>query len=163
LRIDNDVFSDSLKIESAIPHVYDAIVVSDYNKGTVSYQLIQQLRREFDGAIFVDTKKSNLEQLEGCIVKINNLEYSRVTSVCSDLVVTMGKAGARHGTTVYSAPEVEVADVTGAGDTFLAALCVEYLHSNGDMQQAIEFAVRASAVTVQHTGVYAPTREEICV
>jgi sugar/nucleoside kinase (ribokinase family) len=40
---------------------------------------------------------------------------------------------------------------------------VEYLHSNGDMQQAIEFAVRASAVTVQHTGVYAPTREEICV
>jgi sugar/nucleoside kinase (ribokinase family) len=75
----------------------------------------------------------------------------------------MGKAGARHGTTVYSAPEVEVADVTGAGDTFLAALCVEYLHSNGDMQQAIEFAVRASAVTVQHTGVYAPTREEICV
>jgi D-beta-D-heptose 7-phosphate kinase/D-beta-D-heptose 1-phosphate adenosyltransferase len=163
LRIDNDVFSDSLKIESAIPHVYDAIVVSDYNKGTVSYQLIQQLRREFDGAIFVDTKKSNLEQLEGCIVKINNLEYSRVTSVCSDLVVTMGKAGARHGTTVYSAPEFEVADVTGAGDTFLAALCVEYLHSNGDMQQAIEFAVRASAVTVQHTGVYAPTREEICV
>jgi ribokinase len=85
-----------------------------------------------------------------------------VNSLCSDLVVTLGKDGARYGTKVYPAPEVEIADVTGAGDTFLAALCVEYLRTDGDMQQAIEFAIQASAVTVQHMGVYAPTREEIC-
>lgn len=161
LRIDNDCYSDALEIDSAIPNIYDAVVISDYNKGTVSYKLIQDLRRDFDGPIFVDTKKSMLGKLEGCIVKINSLEYSRVNSVCSDLIVTLGKDGARHGTTVYPAPNIEVADVTGAGDTFLAALCVEYLHSNGDMAQAIKFAIRASSVTVQHRGVYAPTLEEI--
>lgn len=161
LRIDNDNYSEPLEIVTAIPDIYDAVVISDYNKGTVSYELLKELRQEFDGPIFVDTKKTDLEKLEGCTVKINSLEYSRITSVCSDLVVTLGKAGARYGTTVYSAPEVEIADVTGAGDTFLAALCFEYLRSDGDMQQAIEFAIRASAVTVQHQGVYAPALEEI--
>jgi D-beta-D-heptose 7-phosphate kinase/D-beta-D-heptose 1-phosphate adenosyltransferase len=161
LRIDNDNYSEPLEIVTAIPDIYDAVVVSDYNKGTVSYELLKELRQEFDGPIFVDTKKTDLEKLEGCTVKINSLEYSRITSVCSDLVVTLGKVGARYGTTVYSAPEVEIADVTGAGDTFLAALCFEYLRSDGDMQQAIEFAIRASAVTVQHQGVYAPALEEI--
>lgn len=161
LRIDNDNYSDTLEIETAIPDIYDAIVVSDYNKGTVDYQLIQQLRRDFDGPIFVDTKKTDLEKFEGCIVKINSLEYSRVSSICSDLIVTMGKVGARYGTKVYPAPGIEVADVTGAGDTFLAALCMEYLRSDGDMDCAIKFAIRASSVTVQHAGVYAPTLEEI--
>jgi sugar/nucleoside kinase (ribokinase family) len=56
--------------------------------------------------------------------------------------------------------EIAVTDVCGAGDTFLAALCYEYLKSN-NMDLAIEFAIRASAVTVQHIGVYAPTLEEI--
>lgn len=161
LRIDNDNYSDPLKIETAIPDIYDAIVVSDYNKGTVSYKLIEELRQDFDGPIFVDTKKTDLEKFEGCIVKINSLEYSHVNSICSDLIVTMGKVGARYGTTVYPAPGIEVADVTGAGDTFLAALCMEYLRSHGDMDQAIKFAIRASSVTVQHAGVYAPTLEEI--
>jgi len=60
----------------------------------------------------------------------------------------------------YPAVEIAVTDVCGAGDTFLAALCYEYLKSQ-DMDLAIEFAIRASAVTVQHIGVYAPTLEEI--
>jgi sugar/nucleoside kinase (ribokinase family) len=54
-----------------------------------------------------------------------------------------------------------VIDVCGAGDTFLAALAYEYLNTDGNMEAAVEFAIRASAVTVQHTGVYAPTLEEI--
>lgn len=161
LRIDNDNYSNPLEIETDIPDIYDAIVVSDYNKGTVSYELIQQLRQDFDGPIFVDTKKIELDQFEGCIVKINLHEYRQLRSECSDLIVTLGKDGARHGEAVYSAPKIEVTDVTGAGDTFLAALCYEYLRSDGNMAQAIEFAIRASSITVQHTGVYAPTQEEI--
>jgi len=39
-------------------------------------------------------------------------------------------------------------------------LCYNYLISN-DLNLAIEFAIRASAVTVQHIGVYAPALEEI--
>lgn len=161
LRIDNDAYSDALTIESAIPDIYDAIVVSDYNKGTVTYELIAELRQDFDGPIFVDTKKTDLEYFEGCIVKINNVEYQRITSECSDLIVTLGKDGARYRDSVYPATHIEITDVTGAGDTFLAALCVEYLRSDGNMPQAIEFAIRASSITVQHRGVYAPRWEEL--
>jgi D-beta-D-heptose 7-phosphate kinase/D-beta-D-heptose 1-phosphate adenosyltransferase len=61
---------------------------------------------------------------------------------------------------LYPAQPVEVSDVCGAGDTFLAALVHGYLETQ-DMAQAVEFALRASAVTVQHVGVYAPRLEEI--
>ena len=57
-------------------------------------------------------------------------------------------------------PEVEVADVTGAGDTFLAALTYQYLATNS-IEDAIKFANKASSITVQHVGNYAPTLEEI--
>jgi len=62
---------------------------------------------------------------------------------------------------VFPANTVEVADVCGAGDTFLAALCYWHLSSKGNMEQAIQFAIRASSITVQHLGVYAPSLEEL--
>jgi len=40
-------------------------------------------------------------------------------------------------------------------------LAYEYLNTDGDMSRAIQFAIQASAITVQHTGVYAPRLEEI--
>jgi len=43
----------------------------------------------------------------------------------------------------------------------LSALAYQYLCTDGDMSSAIKFAICASAITVQHTGVYAPTLEEI--
>ena len=51
-------------------------------------------------------------------------------------------------------------DTCGAGDTFLAALCYGFLTSN-DMIEAIKFANKAAAITVQHSGVYSPTLEQI--
>ena len=112
--------------------------------------------------VFVDTKKTDLERLQGAWVKINDLEYSKITSECSGLIVTHGAHGASvvHHDITLPAPNVEVSDVTGAGDTFLAALTVQYLYTK-DIRKAVEFAVQASAVTVQHSGVYAPTLEEI--
>jgi sugar/nucleoside kinase (ribokinase family) len=80
--------------------------------------------------------------------------------MCPNLIVTLGANGSRLGDTVYPSNAVEVSDVTGAGDTFLAALVYKYLETT-DITQAIPFANRASAVTVQHYGVYAPTLEEI--
>ena len=38
---------------------YDAIVISDYNKGFVTYEAIEKLRNEFTGPIFIDTKKTD--------------------------------------------------------------------------------------------------------
>ena len=161
VRIDNDIISDPITIDSELPTIYDAIVVSDYNKGTVSYELIEELRKEFSGPIFVDTKKTDLARLEGCFIKINELENNRATSFpTSGLIVTYGDRGVVYDEFAFGARTVEVADVCGAGDTFLAAVCYQYLNTL-NMHLAISFAINASAVTVQHIGNYAPTLEEI--
>lgn len=161
-RIDNETTVPPITFADIGPtDDYDAIVVSDYNKGSVSYELIEQLI-ETSIPIFIDTKKTDLERFQGAWVKINELEYSRITSECTGLIVTRGARGATviHHGIECSAPEVEVADVTGAGDTFLAAFAYQYLATR-DLTEAIKFAVRASSVTVQHLGCYAPMLEEI--
>ena len=163
LRIDHDVESKPITFETAIPPVYDAIVVSDYNKGTVDYQLIEDLVKEVNVPIFVDTKKTDLARLAGCYIKINALEKSRATSLpdSDHLIVTHGGNGAEWNGWVYPAEIAgDVTDVCGAGDTFLAALVYQFLVTNS-MPDAIKFANKASAVTVQHVGVYAPRLEEI--
>ena len=162
VRIDNDDTSSPITIESMLP-VYDAIVISDYNKGTVSYELVEDLRKEFKGPIFVDSKKHDLKRFEGCIIKINQHEFSQLVSKPSektDLIVTYGDNGVVWGVHAFAAKRVEVADVCGAGDTFLSALCYQYLNTD-DMSQAVKFAISAGAVTVQHLGCYAPKLEEI--
>jgi D-beta-D-heptose 7-phosphate kinase/D-beta-D-heptose 1-phosphate adenosyltransferase len=161
VRIDNDVESEPMTFETAIPPGYDAIVISDYNKGLITYELVEELRQEFSGPIFVDTKKQDLARFEGCIVKINQVEHKARSSDCSNMIVTQGKQGALYNNKMYPAAAIDVIDVCGAGDTFLAALAYEYLQTNGNMEAAVEFAIRASAVTVQHIGVYAPRLDEI--
>ena len=163
LRMDKDVASDPITFETAIPPGYDAIVISDYNKGTVTYELIEELVKEVDVPIFVDTKKTDLARLSGCYVKINALEKSRSTSLpnAEHLIVTHGGGGAYWNDCIYPAEIVgDVTDVCGAGDTFLAALVYEFLKTNR-IPDAVKFANKASAVTVQHIGVYAPRLEEI--
>jgi D-beta-D-heptose 7-phosphate kinase/D-beta-D-heptose 1-phosphate adenosyltransferase len=161
VRVDNDVHSLPLKFATDIPDVYDAVVVSDYDKGTVSYELIEELIA-LSIPIFIDTKKTDLERMQGAWVKINELEYSKIKTECSGLIVTLGSKGAivPHHDLSFSAPKVEVSDVCGAGDTFLAALVCEYLTQQA-IEPAIEYAIKAASITVQHLGVYAPTWEEL--
>jgi D-beta-D-heptose 7-phosphate kinase/D-beta-D-heptose 1-phosphate adenosyltransferase len=163
LRMDKDVASEPIVFETAIPPGYDAIVISDYNKGTVTYELIEELVKEVDVPIFVDTKKTDLARLAGCYVKINALEKNRATSLPNPehLIVTHGEYGAEwNGWSCPAEIVGEVTDVCGAGDTFLAALVYKFLETNR-MPDAVKFAIKASAVTVQHVGVYAPRLEEI--
>ena len=110
VRIDNDVHSSSAAITYKLDN-YDAIVISDYNKGTVSYELIESLRKDYRGPIFVDTKKTDLARLEGCVVKINSLEFSQIKTKCSNMIVTLGPDGAECNGQRFSAPRVEVSDV----------------------------------------------------
>ena len=160
VRIDNDVISDAITFDTSIPEIYDAIVISDYNKGTVSYELIEEIRKDFTGPIFIDTKKTELHRMEGCFVKINSVEYINLETKCSDLIVTFGKEGVMYENEHWPSIDVQVSDVTGAGDTFLSALTYAYLNTS-DIKLSIPFAIQASSVTVQHVGVYAPALEEI--
>ena len=86
VRIDNDVVSTPITFNAIIPDTYDAIVVSDYNKGTVSYELIEELIA-LSIPIFIDTKKTDLERFQGAWVKINELEYSKIKTNAQDLLL----------------------------------------------------------------------------
>lgn len=162
LRIDKDEISKPIEIHSDIPNTYDAVVISDYNKGTIDYDLIEQFIKTLTVPIFIDTKKTDLAQLNGCYIKINQLEASRATSLSRPqwLIVTGGESGAFWNGYDFPAEPVEVSDVCGAGDTFLAALVYKFLETQ-DMHQAINFANKAASITVQHLGNYAPKLEEI--
>jgi bifunctional ADP-heptose synthase (sugar kinase/adenylyltransferase) len=160
VRIDQDSPSRAVKVDYNNIEQYNCIVVSDYNKGSVDYETIETLRKNYTGPIFVDTKKSDLARFEGCYVKINQLEFEAAKTFPTELIVTLGRDGARYKEHTISAPQVEAFDVCGAGDTFLSALAYNYVLSK-DILTAIEFAIRASSITVQHIGVYSPTLEEI--
>lgn len=162
LRMDQDQLNEPISLTSELPPVYNAVVISDYNKGTVTYELIKDIIGMAQVPVFIDTKKTDLAQMRGAWVKINELEHSRLISDCPQLIVTRGSRGAEimHQGVKFDAPTVEVADVTGAGDTFLAALTYQFLQTQ-NIVLAVEFAIRAASVTVQHLGVYAPSLEEI--
>jgi bifunctional ADP-heptose synthase (sugar kinase/adenylyltransferase) len=163
VRIDLDRDNDPLVIADLDLSNYDAVVISDYNKGFVTYELVEQIIAMSSIPVFVDTKKIDLARFQGAIVKINSSENSSARTFPTELIVTMGKHGAQYQGRHYPAVDIDVVDVCGAGDTFLAALVYGYL-VEGNMSTAIEFAVQAGAVTVKHMGVYAPTLEEIiCV
>jgi bifunctional ADP-heptose synthase (sugar kinase/adenylyltransferase) len=161
IRIDEDSISQSLTKFNLPKGEFDAIVISDYNKGTVSYELLESIKEKYSCPIIVDTKKTDLKQFEGCIVKINEREYLEAKTSCTELIVTLGDRGAIYKGINFPAQKVDVIDVTGAGDTFLAALTYMYIKTK-DLRKSIPFAISASELTVKHMGVYAPLLEEIC-
>lgn len=167
VRIDNDILLDAPLEFTAIDPILldvDAVVISDYNKGLVSYELVEKLRQEYKGPIFIDTKKTDLKRFNGCYLKINDYEYNNSVSINDWLIVTKGNKGAmlKHYDSEkhYSTVNAEVVDVTGCGDTFLAALVYKFMETE-DIDSAIEFANKAASITVQHMGVYAPRLGEI--
>lgn len=163
LRIDNDLISDPIDIDKIKSFDYDAMVISDYDKGSITYELIDNFRSKYNGPIFLDTKKVDLNKFDNIFVKINELEYKNLKSYNKNLIVTLGKKGAMYKTTtetLFPTNDVEVSDVCGAGDTFLAALTYQYLVTK-DMGSAINFANKASSIAIQHFGNYAPTLKEI--
>lgn len=145
---------------------YDAVIISDYNKGFLTYEhiedIIEKSHHSIKCPVFIDTKKTDLERFQGAWVKINELEYSKLQSECSGLIVTMGERGANvpHHDIYCPTRAVEVMDVCGCGDTFLAALAYQFLLTK-DIKTAIMFANTAASITVQHRGNYAPTLAEI--
>ncbi len=148
---------------------YDAIVISDYNKGFFQRSDYTKLKQNFEGPIFIDTKDTYLNYYEGAIVKINQHEYEKATvsaGILDNLIVTYGGDKVNWYTKnpgnpkVFFPPNVEAHDVCGAGDTFLAALAIRYIETQS-IEESIEFAMKSAAITVKHIGVYAPTREEI--
>lgn len=139
---------------------YNCVVISDYNKGFLDYEDIENLINTFKGPVFIDTKKPDIARFNGAFVKINELEDRQKISANSNLIVTLGHLGACYGTKIFPTKQVDVVDVCGCGDTFLSALSYQFLMTN-NISSAIMFANKAASITVQKEGNYAPTLEEI--
>jgi len=159
LRIDSDVQSEQLDIKLDYKDI-DAVVISDYNKGTVSYEFVERIIKEFKGPIFIDSKKTDLQRFEGAYLKINGPESKKLISKNTDLIITQGSKNVKYKDQEFVVPQIDVVDVCGAGDTFLSALVYKFI-TEKDIESAIVFAIRASAITVRKLGVYAPSLEDI--
>ena len=162
LRVDENDGCEPLS-ESIIGDVswsdYDAVVISDYCKGFVHELDIEYISKQHP-LVFLDTKKilGKYAHNVNCI-KINYQEYKNNLSVVvadkvieDKIIVTRGKYGCDFRFKNYPTQEVPVKDISGAGDTFLAGLVVEYIKSK-DYEKAITFAQECTTVVVQKSGV----------
>ena len=162
LRVDENDRCEPLS-ESIIGDVswsnYDAIVISDYCKGFVHELDIEYISKQHP-LVFLDTKKilGKYAHNVNCI-KINYQEYKNNLSVVvadkvieDKIIVTRGKYGCDFRGVNYPTQEVPVKDISGAGDTFLAGLVVEYIKTK-DYEKAIAFAQECTTIVVQKSGV----------
>jgi len=150
LRVDHDVEPEPYTVEA---YDYDAIVISDYDKGFITDEVIHAVRAAFQGPIYMDTKKPNLGEFANIYIKINERELFESTSLPDPemLIVTYGAKGAGYLKQLHSAPATEVVDVCGAGDVFLAALVAKHLETQ-DMDTAIQFANEKAAKSCTYMG-----------
>jgi D-beta-D-heptose 7-phosphate kinase/D-beta-D-heptose 1-phosphate adenosyltransferase len=151
---------------STTENYYDAIIVSDYNKGFLEESDIQHIC-ENNKNVFIDTKKKLGEWVKDAdFIKINELEYQKNHEMLSEkgfedkLIVTLGSRGCRYKGKEFPVEEVPVKDVSGAGDTFLAGLVRGYLDT-GSIYEAIEFAQKCTTLVVQKHGVATVTLKEL--
>ena len=165
IRVDTDHVIPRIDVKK-VPLDYDIIAISDYNKGFLTEEDIKYLCENHDN-VFIDTKKILGDWALGVkFIKINNYEYEHSKDVMpkelKDKVIhTKGETGAVfQGKTYPVKNKVEVKDVSGAGDSFFAALLVKYAET-GDIEQAINFANDCASSAVQHKGVSVIGRSEV--
>ncbi|HAS85068.1 MAG TPA: hypothetical protein DCS23_03310 [Candidatus Yonathbacteria bacterium] len=157
IRVDTDHVIPRIDIKR-VPLDYDIIAISDYNKGFLTEEDIKYLCENHDN-VFIDTKKILGDWANKVkFVKINNFEYERSKdfipkALDGKIIYTKGESGACFNGKIYPVREkVEVNDVSGAGDSFFAALLVKYAETE-DIEEAIIFANECASIAVQHKGV----------
>jgi len=142
---------------------YDAILISDYNKGLINNENFKSiLEKNKDTKIFIDTKKKELSIYNhaNCIIKINEKESISASGFdASRTIVTLGSKGCKYQSNNYATKKVEAHDVCGAGDVFLAALVCNYLTCQ-DIIKSIKKANLCASLSVTKLGCYTISKEE---
>ena len=158
LRVDDEPDLKPMNYDLPDEH-FDALVISDYDKGFLSNEKVFELVEWFDGPVFIDSKKTKLPK-ESCFVKINDLEFSKLDNPSDNLIITRGSKGAEYQGKLYPGEKVDIFDAVGAGDTFLSAMVYFYL-KYGKIEEAIPYANKAAAIAVSNFGTYILTKEDV--
>ncbi len=163
----------------------DVVILSDYGKGGMTHirQMIQLARRA-KKRVLVDPKGDDYSRYRGAsVITPNRAELREVVGTWRDekdltqraeslrrklgleaLLVTRGDEGMtlfRPGRKVHIDTEArEVFDVTGAGDTVIAALAV-MLAAGANLEAAVKAANRAAGIVVGKLGTAVATYQEV--
>ena len=146
---------------------YDYVILSDYDKGVLdnAKQIIAHINSQ-GSKVIVDPKRYAHEYQGAWLVKPNTSEYTKFEFDEWQGNIITTDAGHSVSATIdnikYTIPvePVEVSDVTGAGDCFLAAFV--YALTNGyDHKKAVELAVKGSTESVKHVGTYILTEKDL--
>jgi len=186
-EINNNSQIAILNFFKSIVNHYDAILLSDYGKGVLTFELTQSLisiANENDKKLLVDPKGQNYSKYDGAyLLTPNKKEASEATnSVISDKksltfaikslkkqcnleisLITLSDEGVAiydNQLRIYPTLAVEVFDVTGAGDTILASLGFA-LSCGNNIDQAVKFANLAAGVVVGKIGSATASLNEI--
>jgi D-beta-D-heptose 7-phosphate kinase/D-beta-D-heptose 1-phosphate adenosyltransferase len=166
----------------------DMVVVSDYAKGVFSDRVLQQVigaAKSLGKRVLVDPKRRTFEAYRGAdLIKPNAGELAAASGMpCSTdaeveaaagaiasqfdgaILVTRAEAGMsliRSGTPArhFKSTVLEVADVSGAGDTALAALAVSLVEGRG-IEDAVTISNVAAGVAVSKLGTAIVSRAEL--
>lgn len=158
LRVDTEDSVKPMKYDLPKDH-FDAIVISDYDKGFITKKRLFNIVFISRCPVFIDSKKTDLPK-SNCYIKINEDESKRLQSKHDNLIITRGSGGAEFNGVNYPGKKVNVFDVVGAGDTFLSALVYFYL-KYGRIERAIPYANKAASIAVQNFGTYVLTKQDI--
>jgi rfaE bifunctional protein kinase chain/domain len=166
----------------------DIIIVSDYVKGFISNNIIEYINSK-DNYKSIDTKriypfkeingfnfiKPNLKEALGFSKELGNKsEYDNTNEdverlgeflkkeLKTNILITRGNKGSSYiGENIFHNNIIndDVIDVTGAGDTCMAAFSImDYKCESKD--KCLEYMAKAAEITVSKVGTYAPKMEE---
>lgn len=159
LRVDTEEYIKPLLLP-VMTNSFDAVVISDYDKGYLTYQKLFEIVDYTSCPIFIDSKKTELPNKQNCFIKINEIENENLVGDYDNIIITKGAEGCVYKNTLYPASKVNVYDVVGAGDTFLSGLVYGYLKYN-DIEKAIRIANKAASIAVQNPGTYILNEKDV--
>lgn len=159
----------------------DLVLLSDYDKGTLTPRLCSRLLRGVKRPVLVGLKGRDYRKYAGATgASLNRSEYHAISRIddmdrgvprivrelgLEFLVLTLGEQGVRvypKGGAPFTLPAAarQVYDVTGAGDTALAAFGLGYA-SGLTLEECALLANAAAGVVVAKVGTETVTRQEL--
>jgi bifunctional ADP-heptose synthase (sugar kinase/adenylyltransferase) len=158
IRVDSgDSLVERINLTGVDLKKYKIVIISDYCKGFLSEEDISYIASRHD-CVFLDTKKTLGPWCDSVnYIKINNIEYEKTKHMISKrmrekMVITLGPNGCQYKEKIFPVDKVEIKDVSGAGDTFLAGLVTKF-YGSGDIEKASIFANECATIVVQKKGV----------
>jgi bifunctional ADP-heptose synthase (sugar kinase/adenylyltransferase) len=136
----------------------DLVIVSDYNKGFLDNNMLWDIGHLSKLSI-LDTKRKLPQDVASkySFIKLNEGEAKNNSHLDpKNIITTLGSKGAYYNGMLYSQPNPQqTIDVSGAGDTFVAAFAVKFLETLEE-GVSIDFANEMAARVVSQRGVVTP-------